>query len=165
MQVKDDAGCKEYEAAKAADRACQPVVFMISSRPASPARCSTPMTIFNFENSRGTRAAEPVAVLAVAVAVLGVRAFRAALGAGCGVGAGSSFWTACRTMRVVAAARSLNFFTCVTPASMFQIAARRAIGQAAVIFVSWAWVANATTLACAAGAAAWAVMLLSLSIV
>src|ERR1035437_6485040 len=74
-------------------------------------------------------------------------------------------------MRVVALARFSNFFTGFrsskpgVPAKLFQVSTRRLIGHSAVALLSSFWLAKAARLSCAAGAAAWAVMLLSVSIV
>src|ERR1035438_6076156 len=81
-----------------------------------------------------------------------------------------STWIAAQ-MRVVAALRSVNFLTGLrslkggTPAKLFQTSTRRLIGHSAAILLSSFWLAKAARLSCAAGAAAWAVMLLSVSIV
>jgi hypothetical protein len=87
-----------------------------------------------------------------------------------GAGAASSFWIAAQ-MRAVAFARFSNFFTGFrsskpgVPAKLFQVSTRRLIGHSAVALLSSFWLAKAARLSCAAGAAAWAVMLLSVSIV
>jgi hypothetical protein len=74
-------------------------------------------------------------------------------------------------IRMAAVLRSVNFLVGFrspkggTPAKAFQTSVKRAMGQSAVALVNSFSVANATRLSCAAGAAAWAVMLLSVSIV
>ena len=61
--------------------------------------------------------------------------------------AGANFWTACQ-MRVTAVLRSVNFLTGfrsskgATPAKLFQISARRAVGQSFASFASSFWLAK-----------------------
>src|ERR1035441_892114 len=128
-------------------------------------------------NARGTRGVlASGAGLDASAAALAALAFFAGLGAawGAGVaalgaGAASSFWIAAQ-MRAVALVRFSNFFTGLrspkggAPAKLFQVSTRRLIGHSAVALLRSFWLAKAARLSCAAGAAAWAGMLLSVSI-
>jgi hypothetical protein len=129
-------------------------------------------------NSCGTRGvlAAGADVRAPAATLLAL-AFFAGLGAtgGAGVaargaGVGSNFWIADQ-MRAVAFARFSNFFTGFrsskpgVPAKLFQVSTRRLIGHSAAALLSSFWLANTSRLSCPAGAAVWAAMLLSVSIV
>src|ERR1017187_1714864 len=160
---------------------CQPVASTISCNVAPPARSSMSLTIACLLNARGTRGVlapgAGVGASAAALAALLPFAFFAGLvaawGAGVaawGAGAASSFWIAAQ-MRAVALVRFSNFFTGFSspkggaPAKLFQTSTRRLIGHSAVALLSSLWLANTTRLSCAAGTAAWAVMLLSVSIV
>src|ERR1035441_10524611 len=166
---------------------CQPVSAIISCNVAPPIWSSRSRTIACLLKARGTRgvlaSGAGVGVPAAALAALVALAFFAGLGAtwatwatwGAGVaawgaGAASSFWIAAQ-MRVVAFVRLSNFFTGFrspksgAPAKLFQVSTRRLIGHSAVALLNSFWLANTTRLSCAAGATAWAVMLLSLSIV
>src|ERR1019366_3024517 len=142
-------------------------------------------------NTRGTRGVlASGAGVGAAAAALAALAFFAGLGAAWGAGAGavraafslasasrmlvrstsSPIWIAVQ-MRAVAFARFSNFFTGFrspkggAPAKLFQVSTRRLIGHSAVVLLSSFWLAKAARVSCAAGAAAWAVMLLSGSIV
>src|ERR1017187_1400787 len=138
-------------------------------------------TIAFLLNARGTRGVlapgagvgAPAAALAALLPFAFFAGLVAAWGAGVaawGAGAASSFWIAAQ-MRAVAFARFSNFFTGFrsakpgVPAKLFQVSRRRRIGHSAVALLSSFWLAKAARLSCAAGAAAWAVMLLSVSIV
>src|ERR1035437_1857246 len=152
---------------------CQPVSAIISSSVAPPVRSSISRTIAFLLNSRGTRvvlASEAgVGAPAATLAALAALGFFAGLGANWGA-EGCSFWIAAQ-MRAVAFARFSNFFTGFrspkggAPAKLFQVSTRRLIGHSAVVLLSSFWLAKAARVSCAAGAAAWAVMLLSGSIV
>src|ERR1017187_8412703 len=174
---------------------CQPVASTISCNVAPPARSSMSLTIACLLNARGTRGVlapgAGVGASAAALAALLPFAFRAGLGAAWGAGAGAvraafslasasrmlvrstsspKIWMAAQ-IRVVAALRSVNFLTGFSlskpevPAKLFQVSTRRLMGHSAVTLLSSFWLAKAARLSCAAGAAAWAVMLLSVSIV
>src|ERR1017187_283376 len=160
---------------------CQPVSAIISCNPAPPVRSSMSRTIACLLNARGTRGVlasgagvgASAAALAALVALPFFAGLAAAWGAGVaawGAGAASSFWMAVQ-MRVTAVLRSVYFLTGFrspkggAPAKLFQISTRRFMGHSAATLASSFWLAKAARLSCAAGAAAWAVMLLSVSIV
>src|SRR5208283_2356117 len=107
-----------------------------------------------------------VGAASLVVATLAALAFSGATGAACGAGVGVRAWMAFQ-MRATAVLRSVNFLTGFNspkggaPAKAFQTSTNRVMGQPAESLVSSFSVANATMLSCSAGAASWAVMLLS----